>query len=424
LNSTDEVEKVNKKDKKKELSRLVGTFFRNGIRSNLDLTSMADNKASILISLNGFILTVAVTASSFAIHTPNMAYAFIAIILTSLGSIIFAVLAVKPRTKEQLISKRELQDYSSVLYYQDMADLSPLEYNEKTKKILKKNSKTKDELISHLHIIGSEIKKKYFWLKIAYTYFSVGLTISAIIIIYALTYIEKSPFYNLKKGNIEYKTAKFYNIFEPSGVTVLNDSKILIAEDGTASKSLKLLEFSDDKITELGDLYIPKDLKKRLKKIEGIEAITSKNSYVFAITSHSSSERHREGKSNEKLIMFKYDDGSIKNLYEYSTLKSDLHKAFADIFENILNIDDIDIEGLTINDEDELLIAFRSPLVNAKAVIVRVKNPFALFLKNEKIVFDEPIFLNLKGLGIRDIVYDKNSDAYWIWKYTNCGCSD
>jgi len=104
-------DKTDKKRKDTEkFSKLVPTFFKNALRSNLDLTSLADTKAGILISINGFILTVSVTASGFAIQNAMMTYAFVSIILTSLGSIIFAVLAVKPRRKDKLVKKEELKE--------------------------------------------------------------------------------------------------------------------------------------------------------------------------------------------------------------------------------------------------------------------------------------------------------------------------
>ena len=408
-------EEEKKRDKKVPVSKLIGTFFRNALKSNLDLTSLADTKAGILISINGFILTVGVTASSFAIHNSMMTYAFISIIITSLGSIIFAVLAVRPRTKDRLVEKKYLDNYASILYYQDMADLDPEEYIKKTTKILKSDKKTRREMISHLHILGAEIKKKYFWLKKAYTFFSVGLIISAIVIIYALTYVEQTPFYNLKKGNVIYKEGKFYNIFEPSGITTLDDGKILIEEDDGNVKSLKLVEFTPDaKMIELGNLYIPKKLKKKFKKIEDIEAITSRADIVYAITSHSLSRDRKRKKSREKLIMFHYDDSSMVDLYIYTQLKADLLKAFPRLFENILHIDDMDIEGLALDEDGGLLIGFRSPLSHLKAIVIKIKNPNEVFLEHKAIVFENPIFLDLGGLGIRDISYDNDKKGFWI----------
>jgi len=412
-NNTQEMKK-----KKKGLSKLVGTFYRNALRSNLDLTSLADTKAGILISINGFILTVSVTASGFAIHNVVMSYAFISIILTSLGSIIFSVMAVKPRNKEKLVPKEYLEGYSSLLYYQDMADLSPEEYYKEVNDAIYSTKRSKLEMTSHLHILGAEIKKKYYWLKQAYRYFSVGLIVSASFMIYALIDVEKTAFYNLSNGNVVYKKDKFYNVFEPSGAATMPDGKILIVEDESNSHSLKLLEIEgDNSVTEIGNLYIPQKIKSFFKKeIEDLEAITVDKNRVYAITSHSLTKTGKRKKSREKFIMFTYLDGTIKDFKIYSQLKEQLYKAFPKIFKNdIFAFNSMNIEGLSIESETgAVLLAFRAPLLGSDAFLIEIKNPKEIFLTQEKPQFSQPIRLNLNGLGIRDISYDNQKKGYWI----------
>jgi len=407
-----------KKKKKKKSSSLVSTFFRNALRSNLDLTSLADTKAGILISINGFILTVSVTASSFAVHNAIMVYAFISIIITSLGSIILAVLAVQPRTKDKLVKKEFLENYISMLYYQDIADLDPKEYLENTTKMLKSTKESRDEMITHLHILGAEIKKKYFWLKQAYTFFSIGLVISASLMIYGLVYVEQTAFYNLSKGNIVYKEDKFYNVFEPSGATTLPDGKVLIVEDERSTTALKLLEVKkDNSIVEIGNLYLPKKIKKVFKKeIEDLEAVTSNGNKIYAITSFTEGKNSSKQQAREKFIMFNYEDGAIKKLYIYANLKNDLKESFPEIFkDNIFMQDSINIEGLSFDKQNnQILLGFRAPLVNSKAMIIAIKNPDDMFTNNAKPEFSKPIYLNLDGMGIRDLTYDKEKNGYWI----------
>ena len=404
--------------KKPKLSKLVGTFFRNALRSNLDLTSLADTKAGILISINGFILTVSVTASGFAVHNTIMTYAFISIIITSLGSIILAVLAVKPRMKKKLVKQEYLEDYNSLLYYQDMADLSPKEYSSQMNSVLYNLNDSKEEMISHLHILGSEIKKKYFWLSQAYTFFSIGLIISASLIIYALMYVEKTPFYRLSNGNVVYNKNEFYNIFEPSGATTMPDKKVLIVEDESSAHSLKLIEVKDDgKVIEIGSLFLPKKIKKIFKKdIEDLEAITSDENTVYGITSHSFAKNTKRKKERERFIMFNYQDGTIADFHMYSSLKKDLYKKFPNIFrQNILGSSGINIEGLSYESKsDTLLIGFRFPTIESKAIVIAITNPKEVFLKNEKPHFSQPIHLELNGLGIRDLTYDAQKNGFWI----------
>ncbi len=406
------------KDTKQKLSKLVSTFFRNALKSNLDLTSLADTKAGILISINGFILTVSVTASGFAVHNDIMTYAFVSIILTSLGSIIFAVLAVKPRNKKKLVKKEYLDEYSSLLYYQDMADMSPKEYLQSMKKVLFSTEESTDEMTMHLHILGAEIKKKYFWLKWAYTFFSLGLSVSASLIIYGLLYVDKTPFYNHTKGSVAYKEDKFYNIFEPSGATTMPDGKILIVEDEKSENPIRMLSIkADGNVVEIGNIYIDKKIKKVFKKsIEDLEAITSNGNIVYAITSHSLNKSHKRKSAREKLISFVYDDGKMRAFHIYDTLKDDLYKNFREFFTNsVFGIEDISIEGLCVDfNTSGLLIGFRAPIINGDAVVIEIKNPQKVMLEKEKPVFSKPIKLNLNGLGIRDMTYDSKKDGYWI----------
>ena len=403
--------------KKKKSSALINTFFRNALKSNLDLTALADTKAGMLISINGFILTVSVTASSFVAHNNLMTYAFICIILTSLGSIILAVLSVKPRTKEKLVKEEYLQGYASLLYYQDIAEYAPDEYQKKMKKSLKSTKESRKELVSHLHILSAEIKKKYHWLKFAYTFFSFGLVISAFLIIYALA--DANIQINTSGEKKAYHIGKFYNIFEPSGATTVDNNKVLIVEDESSARPLKLVTFDEkNNVVEVGDLHIPKKLKKAFKKkIEDLEAITSDAHTIYATTSHSLNRSNKEKKGRNKLLMMHYEDESITNLFIYKHLKADLIKYRPKIFgNNLLGYNPINIEGLAANlDNHQLYLGFRAPLFHAEAIILPIKNPQQLFgKKRQKPLFDKPIFINLNGLGIRGMQYDAIRKGLWI----------
>lgn len=171
---------------KSKKPRSVETLFRNALRSSLELTALADSKASILISVNGFILTVIVTASGLQLNHPLMVYPFIAIIITAMASISFATKAIQPRYKEHLIHKKHLKDYQSILYFQDIASHTPEAYLQKARTVILSTEETQTDILQHLHILSSEIKIKYRWLRQAYTIFALGLIISMVLVVYAL----------------------------------------------------------------------------------------------------------------------------------------------------------------------------------------------------------------------------------------------
>ncbi len=418
LNTADEFKKEKNK-KQNSVSKLVSTFFRNGLKSNLDLTALADSKAGILISINGFILTVTVTASSFIVHNSLMTYAFIAIILTALGSIVFAVLAVKPRSKQELVKKKLQEGYESALFYQDAAEHSPVEYHDKIKKILKNDKRSIKDMSNHLHILAAEIKKKYRWLKYAYTYFSLGLTLSVALLIYALLdTAEQSSLFDSIEGDLSYKKGKFYNIFEPSGATTLPDGAVLLVEDEGSAKAFKLVEFDQNgKFIEIGSVYIPKKIKKKLRKVEDFEALTNDGNTIFAITSFSADRENKTKKSREKLVMLQYSDESFLSVDIYKKFKSALFEKFPELFhQNVLLKSDLNIEGLSYEKTHQILyIGFRSPLHNRKAIIIGIKNPKELFTtKDEKPDFTKPYYVSLEGQGIRGMYYDVKESGFWL----------
>lgn len=75
----------------------------------------------------------------------------------------------------------------------------------------------------------------------------------------------------------------------------------------------------------------------------------------------------------------------------------------------------LNIEGLTVTPNKELLIGFRNPIPDNKALLLPLKNPADL-VKKEKTnaIFGKPIELDLKGLGIRSIEYWESKNQYII----------
>ncbi len=75
----------------------------------------------------------------------------------------------------------------------------------------------------------------------------------------------------------------------------------------------------------------------------------------------------------------------------------------------------LNIEGLTITPNHELLIGFRNPVVKGKALLLPLKNPRELVeIKGSRAHFGDPIELNLDGLGIRSIEYWERRQRYLI----------
>ena len=401
------------KKKKEKESRTTETFFRNALRSNLDLTSLADSKASILISVNGFILTVMVTASGVYLSNPDMIYPFISIIITALVSISLGAMAIHPRYKKELIKKDSREDFHSVLYYQDMADLDPDEYVQKVKAILKDKEETYTHIIKHFHILGTEIALKYKWLRLAYAAFALGLIVSTVFVVFSMIKMEEEMT----------PSTHFEKIFEPSGAITLSDGKVLLVEDENAY-SMQLVEpRADNTLKELGKPEMDRKTKKILKKeIQDIEGLTS-NSHdqIFAITSHTTNKSRERKGAREQLVRFDYNDSKIGNVKLYNGLLNDfkfLHLKFQQALSDLKfgsREQQINIEALSWDEESKsLIIGLRSPLIEGKASIVILENPNEVFDEDKTPRLKGPILLDLEGHGIRGLSWDKVRKGYWI----------
>lgn len=74
----------------------------------------------------------------------------------------------------------------------------------------------------------------------------------------------------------------------------------------------------------------------------------------------------------------------------------------------------VNIEGLTTWKENQLLIGFRSPTVDEKALLLPLVNPLAVVQTGEKPKFGEAIKLSLAGLGVRAMEYWPERSLYVI----------
>jgi hypothetical protein len=67
----------------------------------------------------------------------------------------------------------------------------------------------------------------------------------------------------------------------------------------------------------------------------------------------------------------------------------------------------LNIEGLCATSDGKLLIAFRNPLPQSKALLIPLENPEKV-IEGQRAKFGEPILLPLDGLGVRDIASWRN----------------
>ena len=189
---TDENKKLKDKiEKAKHPGRGVESMFRLTARNQINLSSIADNKANILISINSIILTVLLTAGVGKIADyPQFTTPVVIFLATSLITSVFAIISTRPKISSGKFRKEDIEKQQvNLLFFGNFYKMGKEEYSWAVKEMMKDDEYLYTNLISDQYSLGKVISQKYIMLRIAYTIFMFGIIISTLIFIYILFFI-------------------------------------------------------------------------------------------------------------------------------------------------------------------------------------------------------------------------------------------
>jgi predicted metal-dependent HD superfamily phosphohydrolase len=179
-----ENKKLSKKLQREKLpGRGVESMFRLTARNQINLSSIADNKANILISINSIILTVLVSMGIGRIADyPSFIIPGIVFLSSCLITIIFAILSTRPKISSGKFTKEDIHGKKvNLLFFGNFYNMTMEEYEWAVTEMMKDNNYLYSSMIRDQYSLGKVIGKKYRLLRIAYTVFMVGLILSSIL---------------------------------------------------------------------------------------------------------------------------------------------------------------------------------------------------------------------------------------------------
>lgn len=211
-------------------------------------------------------------------------------------------------------------------------------------------------------------------------------------------------------------------IYEPSAIQQLPDGRFLVVEDEKQHPFSLVTLDSDGRVSstplnkeslEAGDFF------GKLDDLEGVAL--DRTGYLYAITSHSRDGSGEGKKSRDKLVRFRIEGDRVAAHMAVRGLKPALmaaHPVLAAAAEirDVKTGGGLNIEALEISpDQQRLLIGFRSPLIDNRAIIAYVDNPSAIFEAGEPPRISSALEkLDLDGNGIRGMSYLPALDGYLI----------
>ncbi len=174
---------IKKLEKEKLPGRGVESMFRLTARNQINLSSIADNKANILISVNTIVLTVLVSIGLGKISDyPVMTFPAIVFLITCLSTIIFAILSTRPKISSGKFSKEDIHNKKvNLLFFGNFYNMTLEEYEWAVKEMMADQTYLYSSMIRDQYSLGKVVSQKYRLLRTAYTIFMVGLILSSLL---------------------------------------------------------------------------------------------------------------------------------------------------------------------------------------------------------------------------------------------------
>lgn len=187
------------KQKQQKPDRGVETMFRVTSTNHLMLSSMADTKANIMISINSIILSVVVSVLIRKLEE-NQALIIPTILLVSvcLSTIVFAILATRPNVSSGKFARDDIRNKrTNLLFFGNFHSMNIEDYEWAMREMMKDADYLYGSMIKDIYYLGNVLGRKYQLLRIAYTIFMFGFVLSVLSFIIAFLISAPSAITNI-----------------------------------------------------------------------------------------------------------------------------------------------------------------------------------------------------------------------------------
>lgn len=179
--ATEDQEEASKR-KNSFVTRGIQTMLRLTSENHVELSNMADGKASILISVNAIIISVILSVLIRRIevdtHLTIPTFIFLA---SSLATIIIAIMATRPKVSTGNFSREDILNKSTnLLFFGNFYKTKVNEYQWAMNTMMRDPDYLYSSLIMDIHQLGVVLARKYKLIRLAYTVFMIGLFISVL----------------------------------------------------------------------------------------------------------------------------------------------------------------------------------------------------------------------------------------------------
>lgn len=166
----------------KDTERGVQTMFRTTSHNHLQLSSMADSKSHILISVSSIIISVSLSfLLSKLAYYPQYIIPSSILILTCLTTATFAILATRPSISKGRFTEEDIRNKkTNLLFFGNFHRMQLEDYQWGMHQMIKDKEYLYNTMMMDIYYLGVVLAKKYKYLRLAYTIFMWGLIVAVI----------------------------------------------------------------------------------------------------------------------------------------------------------------------------------------------------------------------------------------------------
>ena len=189
------------KGKKERPERGIETMFRIVYSNHMRLSAMADSKSHIMISVNTILISIVVSFLIGKLHAHHYLFVpTIIMLITSLLSMIFAILVTKPTITKGTFDMKDIENKKTNLlffgnFYNSDFDL----FETGLKAMMNDKDYLYGSMIKDFYFLGKVLAKKYKLINICYYIFMIGMIVSIIGYAYAISILPTGSEFPISK---------------------------------------------------------------------------------------------------------------------------------------------------------------------------------------------------------------------------------
>lgn len=161
-----------------DMARAIQTFFRANYRNHINLSSIADNKANIMISVNSILISVLITFLSYrniGENNPAILLPVVIFIVSGAASLIFAILSARPKVTMLNHKGQPMQEVQkNIVFFGNFVHLDLDQYELAMDAMFRSGELMYGNLTRDLYYLGKVLDQKYRYLSVSYTIFMIG----------------------------------------------------------------------------------------------------------------------------------------------------------------------------------------------------------------------------------------------------------